>query len=90
VGEGLLITDLQGLHAGANGISGDFSLGAKGYRIEGGKIGAPVEQITVAGNFFKVLENIVEVGSDLHFGMPGGTVVGSPSLWIKGLSVAGK
>lgn len=90
VGEGLLITSLQGLHAGANGISGDFSLGAKGYRIEGGKIGAPVEQITVAGNFFKVMENIVEVGSDLHFSMPGGTVVGSPSLWVKSLSVAGK
>ena len=66
------------------------SLGAKGYRIEGGRIGAPVEQITVAGNFFKVMENIVEVGSDLHFGMPGGTVVGSPSLWVKALSVAGK
>ena len=90
IGEGLLITDLQGLHAGANGISGDFSLGAKGYRIEGGKIGAPVEQITVAGNFFKVLENIVEVGSDLRFGMPGGTVMGAPSLWIKSLAVAGK
>lgn len=90
IGEGLLITSLQGLHAGANGISGDFSLGAKGYRIEGGKIGAPVEQITVAGNFFKVLENIVEVGSDLRFGMPGGSVMGSPSLWVKSLAVAGK
>jgi len=90
IGDGLLITELQGLHAGANGISGDFSLGAKGYRIENGKIGAPVEQITVAGNFFKVLENIVEVGSDLRFGMPGGSVMGAPSLWIKSLSVAGK
>lgn len=90
IGEGLLITDLQGLHAGANGISGDFSLGAKGYCIQGGKIGEPVEQITVAGNFFRLLENVVEVGSDLRFGMPGGALVGSPSLWIKGLSVAGK
>lgn len=90
IGEGLLITDLQGLHAGANGISGDFSLGAKGYRITGGKIGEPVEQITVAGNFFRMMENVVEVGSDLRFGMPGSALVGSPSLWIKSLSVAGK
>lgn len=90
IGEGLLITSLQGLHAGSSSVSGDFSLGAKGYRIEGGKIGAPVEQITVAGNFFKVLNEIIEVGSDLHFGRPGSVMVASPSLWIKSLSVAGK
>lgn len=90
VSEGLLITDLQGLHVGANGISGDFSLGAKGYRIEGGKVTTPVEQITIAGNFFGLLKDIVEVGSDLRLDMPGGTVVSSPTLWVKSMSVAGK
>lgn len=90
IGNGLVITSLQGLHAGANGISGDFSLGAKGYRIENGQIGTPVEQITVAGNFFRLLENVVEVANDLSFGAPSGTAVGSPSLWVRGLSVAGK
>jgi PmbA protein len=50
-GEGIILTDLSGLHAGVNPISGDFSLLCEGYLIENGKKGRPVEQITVAGNF---------------------------------------
>ena len=85
---GLLITALAGLHAGANGVSGDFSLSAKGFHIKGGQIGRAVEQITVAGNFFALLKDIVAVGNDLFFGPGGGT--GSPSVWVKALSVAGE
>lgn len=87
MGNGLLITDLQGLHAGANGISGDFSLGAKGYLVEGGKIGRAVDQITVAGNFYQMLNVIEKVASDLKFGFGR---VGSPSIRVSGLSVAGQ
>ena len=91
VGDGLLITELQGLHSGANPISGDFSLAAKGFEIAEGKIIKPIEQITVAGNFYKLLENIIETGKDLKFGLPsGGGCFGSPSLLIKELSVAGQ
>ncbi len=87
---GLLITELMGLHSGANAVSGDFSLSAKGYRIEGGKRGAPVDQITVAGNFYEFLHEVLAVGDDLTFGQPGGSCFGSPSLMVKKLSVAGK
>ena len=87
---GLLITELQGLHSGANAVSGDFSLSAKGYRIEGGKPGQPVDQITVAGNFYELLRQMQAVGSDLEFGQPGGSCYGSPSLLVGKLSVAGK
>ena len=90
LGDGLLITNLQGLHAGANPISGDFSLGAKGYLVEAGKIVRAVDQITVAGNFYTVLKDVERVGGDLRMGMPGGSCFGSPSLVIKKLSVAGK
>ena len=88
IGDGLMITDLQGLHAGANTVSGDFSLSAKGYRVEGGKLAGAVEQITVAGNFFTLLEQVTEVGSDLEFGMS--PRFGCPSLAVKSLAVAGK
>ena len=88
--DGILITEVSGLHAGANQISGDFSLLAKGFLIENGKKGAAVEQITVAGNFFTMLSDVVAVASDLDFGMPGSSMFGSPTLWIKSLSVAGK
>ena len=87
VGEGLLITEFAGLHSGANAITGDFSLAAKGFYIKDGKKDFPVEQITVAGNFFDLLKNVVEVGSDLKFPM---SSVGSPSIRVEGLSIAGK
>ena len=89
-GEGLLITDVQGMHAGANPITGDFSLAAKGFRIENGRRAAPVNQITVAGNFYDLLQDIEAVGGDLEFRAPGVSCFGSPSLLVKGLSVAGK
>ncbi|MCQ2021852.1 hypothetical protein LJE35_10940, partial [Clostridium butyricum] len=39
-------------------VTGDFSLAAKGFMIENGKKTFPVEQITVAGNFFTLLKDI--------------------------------
>lgn len=86
---GLLITELQGMHAGANAISGDFSLSAKGFLIENGRPGRPVHQITVAGNFYELLKHIEAVGGDLRFAPPGVSCIGSPSLLAGTLSVAG-
>lgn len=48
---GVLINSLGGLHAGANVVSGDFSLQSAGFLIENGKKTAPVRSFTVAGNF---------------------------------------
>lgn len=87
--EGLIITELEGLHSGANPVSGDFSLAAKGYYVKGGKVERPVNQITIASNFYEVLQNIEAVGEDLVFAMPGGSYIGSPSIKIKNISVAG-
>ena len=88
MGEGLIIISVQGLHSGANPVSGDFSLGAYGYYVKDGRIQRPVDQITIAGNFFDLLKNVVAIGSDLEFDSSG---VGSPSsLLIKELAVAGK
>jgi PmbA protein len=89
--KGLLITELQGLHSGANPVSGDFSLAAKGFLIIDGKKERPVEQITVSGNFYELLKNIEELGSDLKFGFPSGSgFFGSPTLIVKELSIAGE
>ena len=90
VGDGLLITELAGMHAGANPITGDFSLAAKGFRIENGKLAEAVAQITVAGNFYDMLKDIEAVGSDFEMGRPWHTCFSSPSLLIGQLSVAGK
>lgn len=90
MGNGLYITEVAGLHSGANMVSGDFSLSAEGFFIEDGKRKQPVEQITIAGNFYEMLKDIVKTGNDLRFQMPGGNgCMGSPSVFIKKLAVAG-
>ena len=86
VGNGVVITELAGLHAGANPSSGDFSLLSKGYTIENGKRGRAVEQITVAGNFYQLLKSIRAVGSDLTFE---GSSIGSPSVDAGTLKISG-
>ena len=86
VGDGLVITSVSGLHAGANPVSGDFSLLSKGYTIKGGKREKSVEQITVAGNFYEMLKNIRAFADDLTFP---GSAMGSPSADVGELSVSG-
>lgn len=91
-GNGVYITSVQGMHAGANAITGDFSLAASGFEIVDGKKGAPVKSITVSGNFFNVLKDIVRIGEDLKFNpfSFGATRCGSPSVLIKEMTIAGK
>ena len=86
MGEGLLITDVSGLHAGANPYSGDFSLLSKGFVVRGGELAEPVERITVAGNFYQLLKSVRAVGSDLEFQ---GSPIGSPSVDVDSMSVSG-
>jgi PmbA protein len=66
MGDGLVVTELNGMHAGANPITGDFSLSAKGYLVRDGRVVLPVEQITVSANYFDWLKGIEAVGSDLY------------------------
>ena len=90
-GTALLITELAGLHAGLNPITGDFSLMAGGYRLEDGKKTSWVNGITVSGNFYELLKKISAVGSDLKFGFPMGTTrIGSPSVYCGLMPIAGK
>lgn len=88
-GDGLLITNLMGMHSGANSITGDFSLAARGFRIRAGQLAEPVAQITIAGNFYALLQAVEAVGDDLEFRFPGASRFGSPSLLISSLSIAG-
>ncbi|MBB6097670.1 PmbA protein [Deinobacterium chartae] len=86
LGTGLLLTDVQGTHAGANPITGEFSLQAEGFWVEGGQIAYPLEVFTVAGNFLELLSEVQEVGADLEFTQYG---TGSPSLRVTRLAVGG-
>lgn len=63
VRNGLYVTELIGF--GANIVSGNYSRGAAGLWIEGGKLAFPVEEITIAGNLKDLLTAVEAVGNDL-------------------------
>ena len=90
-GSGVYITSLDGLHAGANAISGDFSLQSAGFRIEDGRKTTRVKSFTVAGNFYDLLKNITAIADNGKIPHPFGmTTFGSPTVLVEGLSIAGK
>ena len=90
VGNGVYITNLGGLHAGANPITGDFSLQSAGFMIEGGVKTKAVKSFTVAGNFFDLLQRISAVGNEIEEHCPSYTRYLSPDVLVRGMKVAGK
>ncbi len=91
VEDGIYITAMKGLHAGADAVTGDFSIDSEGFRIRDGKICEAVKAFTVAGNFFELLKNIEATSSGLSFGLPSGfTTFGAPEILVRNMSIAGK
>jgi PmbA protein len=91
VGNGVYITECKGFHAGANAVTGDFSIESAGFVIRDGKRAEPVKSFTVAGNFFDLLKQIDRLGNEIVWGIPGGfTVYGSPHILVRNVSIAGK
>jgi PmbA protein len=84
-GGGVLIRDVSGAHSGANPISGEFSVGATGLRIEGGATGEPLREMTIASTLPEMLAGVAGVGSDLRFF----SSVGTPSILIGEMTLAG-
>ena len=91
VGNGIYITELSGLHAGANAVTGDFSIQSAGFKIVDGKLGEAVKSFTIAGNFFELLKSIAALSDKVEVGVSGGfTTFGAPAVLIHNMSVAGK
>jgi PmbA protein len=87
-GEGLLVTDVAGLHSGVNPVSGTFSVGAEGRLIEGGEPGTPVREITIASDLVGMLRAVRAVGSEARW-VPFGGSVKAPPLLVGEMSVSG-
>ena len=90
-GDGIFVTEINGLHAGANPVSGDFSLQSAGFLIKDGKKCGAVKGFTVAGNFFDLLKSISALGNKLETGVTTGfTGFCAPDVLVPDMSVAGK
>jgi PmbA protein len=80
---GLFVIELIG--QGVNGVTGDYSRGAAGFWVEGGRMVHPVHEITIAGNLREMLKGIVAVGADAY--TSGSKTTGS--VLIERMKVAG-
>ncbi len=86
--EGVVITELMGLHAGANPVSLDFSLQALGLWVEEGEVRHAVENFAVSGNLLELLQAVEAVGDDLDWVLLD-AAYGSPTVAVSELSFAG-
>ncbi|MFQ5735889.1 MAG: TldD/PmbA family protein [Thermodesulfobacteriota bacterium] len=84
MGDGLFITELLGVHT-INSVTGDYSLGAAGFRVEGGKVAYPVRGMAVAGNLLDTLMKVGGCADDLRFVGS----IGAPSLLINEIEASG-
>jgi len=80
--DGLYVTELIGM--GVNGVTGDYSRGAAGFRIRDGQLEGAVSEITIASNLKEMFRHLVPA-SDLEFRY--GT--NSPTIRIDGMMIAG-
>jgi len=79
----LYITETIG--HGSNIVTGDYSVGATGFLVENGEFKYPINEITIAGNFKDMFQNIT-LANDLEFEYS----TNSPTMMIEGMVVAGK
>ncbi len=86
MGDGLLITSIQGLHSGLNPVSGEFSVPCNGFLVESGKVKRAVNQIIMSSNIKEFLNSIVEIGSDSKITLDGSYV---PSIMLENINISG-
>ncbi|WP_226017665.1 TldD/PmbA family protein [Novosphingobium sp. FKTRR1] len=80
--DGIYVTELIG--QGVNGVTGDYSRGASGFRIVRGEITEPVAEFTIAGNLIDMFAALV-AADDLELQRG----IDTPTLRIDRMSVAG-
>ena len=87
-GEGVYITDVAGLHAGVNPVSGVFSVGASGRAIRAGELAEPLREFTIASDLVSMLRAVGAAGATPRW-VPFGGSVSVPPLLIGEMTVGG-
>lgn len=80
--QGFYVTETMG--DGINGVTGDYSLAARGFWIEDGHIAFPVNEMTIAGNLKEMFLNL-SAANDLSFKYG----IDSPTIRIENMAIAG-
>ena len=86
-GRAVYVQEVTGVHSGANPVSGEFSVGAAGLRVEDGALGEPLREMTIASTLPEVLQHVEAVSSDIRFAAGG---IASPTILVGEMTVAGR
>ena len=81
-GSGLYVTETIG--HGTNLLTGDYSVGASGFWIDGGERAFPVSEVTIAGNLRDIFAQLL-VADDLTFRYATNT----PTIAVPAMTIAG-
>lgn len=87
-GDGVLVTDVAGLHSGVNPVTGVFSVGASGRAIRDGEPAEPLREFTIAGELTALLGNVRAAGAEARW-VPFGGSVRTPPLLIGAMAISG-
>jgi PmbA protein len=82
IADGVYVTELIG--QGVNGVTGDYSRGAAGFRIVGGELARPVAEFTIAGNLLAMFAQMT-AANDLEWYR----AINVPTVRVDGMTVAG-
>jgi PmbA protein len=82
IASGVYVTELIG--QGVNAVTGDYSRGAAGFRIENGQVTTPIAEFTIAGNLRDMFLGLTPA-NDLEFRY----ATNVPTLRVDGMTVAG-
>ncbi len=80
--DGVYLTEVIG--QGVNGVTGDYSRGASGFRIVDGQLAGPVAEFTIAGNLIDMFAAMTPA-NDLEWFRP----INVPTIRVDGLTIAG-
>jgi PmbA protein len=82
IADGVYVTELIG--QGVNGVTGDYSRGASGFRIVNGEIAGPVAEFTIAGNLIDMFKALTPA-DDLEWHR----TINVPTIRVDGMMIAG-
>ena len=85
VKKGIYITEVNGLNAGIDKQTFNFSLPCKGYEIVDGKIGKATSMIICSGNLKDLFNDVIAVGNNTK----NLSSVITPSLLVKKIAISG-
>ena len=83
VDRGLYVTEMMGF--GFNPVTGDFSRGAAGFWIEGGKLAYPVSEVTISLNIDELWKRVDAIGNDLDHR----TATVAPTFRVSSMTIGG-